>query len=182
MFASKKTAGSVFLVTSILSGLAGGCTNAPAQPGSPGTAAELSAADWCQSVCARVLSCDSSTDKSVCVDKCTNKNSAIVPRLRADVVNSALGCFDAKDCASVLDGSAWPACMATATADMAPSQAAQQLCSDWGNAAPACNTTVDQGKCLNLAKVYNDAALADADTCTKNACSSMVDCLNAALP
>jgi hypothetical protein len=161
-----------------------GCSSSTSDPsgssGSSGSPETVGSA--CSSLCARDFACDSSVDKSVCNDKCMNTNASVLPKLRGDLVSAAINCFELRDCASVIDGSAWKACTQTAEASLAPSSAAQAFCASLVSTARKCDDTADEAKCLESSKIYNDAALTDASSCLANACSAVNDCITAALP
>ena len=62
------------------------------------------AASFCGAMCGRVQACDKAVDTQTCENECTNGNAAVFPRLRRDVVELIVGCFDKKDCKTVLGG------------------------------------------------------------------------------
>jgi hypothetical protein len=111
-----------------------------------------------------------------------NANATILPKLRTDLVAAAVTCYEQQDCASVINGSAWTNCTQSSAASLAPSGAAQAFCASLVSTAKKCSATADDAKCLETSKIYNDAALDDAASCTANACSAVNDCITAALP
>ena len=98
------------------------------------------AGSFCQAMCHRVQSCDASLDTQTCENQCTNTNAAVFPRLRTDVVNLIVGCFDSKDCKTVLGGGFVGACTADAIASVAPSAAASAFCDALSSAKKTCRS------------------------------------------
>lgn len=139
------------------------------------------AASFCASMCARVQSCDSTLDTQTCQNECTNGNAAVFPRLRTDVVELIVACFDGKDCKTVLGGGFVGACTADAIASVAPSAAASTFCEALSTAKTSCGgaTTQTKAECLNGAKLYDDSAIAQAQNCVKRGCSEIDACVGA---
>ncbi len=139
------------------------------------------ATTFCGSMCARIQSCDATLDTQTCQNRCTNTNAAIFPRLRSDVVDLVVQCFDAKDCKTVLGGGFVGVCTADAVASVAPSTAAASFCDALASSKKTCSGTTTDAKatCLNTAKLYNDDAIAQAQNCTKRGCSEIDACVGA---
>jgi len=66
---------------------------------------------------------DKALDHQTCKNACTNSYAAVFPKLREDVVELIVGCFDAKDCKTVLGGDVVGSCVSDAVASVAPSDA-----------------------------------------------------------
>ena len=155
--------------------------------GSPTTAdgsatlpAVTDATSFCAAMCHRVQTCDSSLDTQTCENQCTNANAAVFPRLRSDVVALIVGCFDGKDCKTVLGGAFVGACTADAIASVAPSAAAASFCDALASAKKTCSgTDATKAQCLDSAKLYADPAIAQAQNCVKRGCSEIDQCVSA---
>lgn len=139
------------------------------------------ASSFCAAMCNRVQSCDKALDSQTCENECTNGNAAIFPRLRADVVDLIVECFDGKDCKTVLGGGFVGACTADAIATVAPSAAASSFCDALASAKKTCSgaTSNSKAECLNSAKLYGDQAIGQAQNCVKRACSEIDTCVGA---
>jgi hypothetical protein len=144
-------------------------------------AATTDAASFCKAMCNREESCDTSLDTQTCQNQCANTNAAVFPRLRTDVVNLIVGCFDGKDCKTVLGGGFVGACTADAIASVAPSAAASSFCDALATAKKTCSggDTSTKAQCLDSAKLYGDDAIAQAQNCVKRACSEIDSCVSA---
>jgi hypothetical protein len=142
-----------------------------------------SAESFCSAMCTRVKSCDKTLDQQTCENTCTNQNAAVFPRLRGDVVDLIVGCFDAKDCKTVLGGSVVGECTSDALASVAPSAAATTFCDDLANKKKSCNASTTalttKADCLNSSKLYDDDAIAQAQNCTDRACTEIDTCVAA---
>lgn len=161
-------------------------TIADGGPGAKGDTSETlpavtDASSFCAAMCSRVQSCDKSLDSQTCGNECTNGNAAVFPRLRSDVVALIVQCFDGKDCKTVLGGEFVGACTADAIATIAPSPAASSFCDALSTAKKSCSGAASQTKadCLNGAKLYGDAAIAQAQNCVKRGCSEIDTCVSA---
>lgn len=156
-------------------------SGAPAEGDTSGTVpAVTDAASFCSAMCSRVQACDKSLDTQTCENECTNGNAAVFPRLRADVVDLIVECFDGKDCKTVLGGGFVGACTADAIATVAPSAAASDFCEALSTAKKSCSVTAQsKAECLNGAKLYGDAAIAQAQNCVKRGCSEIDTCVSA---
>jgi hypothetical protein len=139
------------------------------------------AASFCSAMCGREQSCDMTIDTQTCENECTNANAAVFPRLRSDVVQLVVGCFDGKDCKTVLGGEFVGACTADAIASVAPSAAAATFCDALANAKNKCGSsqTTTKAQCLDSAKLYGDSAIAQAQNCVKRSCSEIDTCVAA---
>jgi hypothetical protein len=138
-------------------------------------------ASFCAAMCSREESCDKGLDAQTCENTCTNGNAAIFPRLRSDVVDLIVSCFDDKDCKTVLGGEFVGACTADAIASVAPSGAASSFCDALATAKATCSgaKSTTKADCLNSAKLYDDLAIAQAQNCVKRACSEIDTCVDA---
>jgi hypothetical protein len=132
-------------------------------------------------MCSRVQACDKSLDAQTCENECANGNAAVFPRLRSDVVDLIVECFDGKDCKTVLGGGFVGACTADAIATVAPSAAAATFCDALAAAKKTCSGASAQSKaeCLNTAKLYGDTAIAQAQNCVKRGCTEIDTCVGA---
>lgn len=139
------------------------------------------AASFCSAMCSRIQTCDKSTDSQTCENQCTNGNAAVFPRLRTDVVDLIVSCFDGKDCKTVLGGEFVGACTADAIASVAPSAAASTFCDALSTAKKSCSgsSSTTKAACLDSAKLYGDAAIAQAQNCVKRGCSEIDTCVSA---
>lgn len=139
------------------------------------------ASSFCAAMCHRVQSCDTSTDSQTCENQCTNGNAAVFPRLRSDVVQLIVSCFDGKDCKTVLGGGFVGACTSDAIASVAPSAAASSFCDALATAKKTCSggTSSTKADCLNSAKLYDDQAIGQAQNCVKRGCSEIDTCVSA---
>lgn len=136
---------------------------------------------FCANYCANIKACDAKIDERTCSNNCENVNAALFPKLRSDVVSGISACFDEKDCKSTLSGNFDAACMKEAQAKTAPSNAALSFCTALQGSRTKCKVSADKSGCLNLAKIYADDVLADAELCAKNSCSDVDTCVGAAL-
>lgn len=139
------------------------------------------AASFCSAMCGREQACDQAIDTQTCENTCTNANAAVFPRLRSDVVELVVSCFDGKDCKTVLDGEFLGACTADAIATVAPSAAASSFCDALATAKKSCSgsASTTKAQCLNSAKLYGDQAIAQAQNCVKRGCSEIDTCVAA---
>jgi hypothetical protein len=139
------------------------------------------AASFCAAMCAREQACDKGVDTQTCENTCTNANSAVFPRLRSDVVDLVVSCFDGKDCKTVLDGEFLGACTADAIATVAPSAAAASFCDALASAKKSCSGSqaTTKAACLNSAKLYDDLAITQAQNCVKRSCTEIDTCVAA---
>jgi hypothetical protein len=139
------------------------------------------AASFCSAMCSRIQTCDKSIDAQTCENRCTNGNAAVFPRLRTDVVNLIVSCFDGKDCKTVLGGELVGGCTADAIASVAPSAAASTFCDALSAAKKSCSgsAAATKASCLDSAKLYGDAAIAQAQNCVKRGCSEIDTCVGA---
>ncbi|MBX3190674.1 MAG: hypothetical protein KF819_26980 [Labilithrix sp.] len=158
------------------------------RPGTEGDTSAIepagqSAASFCSAMCTRVKSCDKTLDQQTCENTCTNQNAAVFPRLRGDVVDLIVACFDAKDCKTVLGGGVVGECASDALASVAPSAAASAFCDDLANKKKRCTTSstalTSKADCLNSSKLYDDDAIAQAHNCTDRACTEIDGCVAA---
>ncbi len=136
---------------------------------------------FCASLCNRMNGCDMSVDLETCTNQCMDETSTMVAKFRSDVVGQIETCFAKEDCATVLATGGISKCIDEAVASVAPTAEGMKFCDDWSNEAQTCGGSIDSGKCLDLAKVYTDSSLADADACTQKSCGEMVSCIYAAL-
>jgi hypothetical protein len=139
------------------------------------------AASFCKAMCGREQTCDMSLDTQTCENTCSNTNAAVFPRLRTDVVNLIVGCFDDKDCKTVLGGGFVGACTADAIASVAPSAAAATFCDALATAKNKCSgeEASTKAQCLDSAKLYGDDAIAQAQNCVMRGCSEIDSCVAA---
>jgi hypothetical protein len=147
--------------------------------GEGGAGAGVSLATFCGSLCSHITACDTTKDAQTCTSACENDNAAGYPKRRANVVDTALTCFGAADCASVLRGTALSACVDVAAAAIAPSAAGVAFCAAWSSASTPCGRTLDQVQCLALVKQYNDESIARAQACTTKTCANILPCIEA---
>jgi hypothetical protein len=147
--------------------------------GDAASSAGVSLATFCGSLCSHITSCDTTKDAQICASACENDNAAGYPKRRANVVDSALTCFSAADCVSVLRGTALSTCVDVAAAAIAPSAAGVAFCSAWSSASTTCGRTLDQAQCLSLVKQYNDDSIARAQACTTKTCANVLPCIEA---
>lgn len=145
-------------------------------------AEDAGAPSFCASYCAKLHECDNQKDEQTCADACANDGAAILPKLRSDVVADLVSCVDGKDCSTVLSNDVLSACVGEAAAEVAPTSAAIAFCDAWSKSATKCGSTIDRAKCLDAVKLFSDAALANAKTCTSKTCADVAPCIEAALP
>jgi hypothetical protein len=153
--------------------------NADQASDSSGTIPASDASSFCAALCDREESCDKTLDRQTCVNACTNKNAALFPRLRQDVVSNILECVGEKDCKTVLDGGLIGTCATEAVARVAPTDAAVGYCSALSSAMQKCGTTQTKAQCLESAKLYSDDAIAEARNCAARKCSDISACVAA---
>lgn len=153
----------------------------PASGSSATVPSVTDAATFCTAMCSREQSCDKTVDTQTCENQCTNANAAVFPRLRGDVVDLVVSCFDGKDCKTVLDGEFLGACTADAVATVAPSTAAAAFCDALASAKKNCSggDTTTKASCLNSAKLYSDLAIVQAQNCVKRSCTEIDTCVSA---
>lgn len=147
----------------------------------PTKANREAAGDYCEIACAKQKSCDQRSDDQTCRNSCTNELAALGPKLRIEYLDGTSSCINDADCASVLDGSAPQKCSRQAVASLAPSAAGTAFCDGYAAALMDCRAELDKAACFELVKTFNDAALSDASRCLEHACSTMTDCVAAAL-
>jgi hypothetical protein len=157
------------------------CGSSTQGKGGGSSASSVSVEDYCSNLCGRQSACDESRDVDTCTNGCMNVNAAIMPKLRGDMVSSALSCIETKDCATVLKGTADDACLSEAAASVAPTEAGQTFCSDWASSAKKCGASFNKAACLEGSKLYTDTALTQGSKCTTKACPDVVDCIRTTL-
>jgi hypothetical protein len=140
-----------------------------------------SAMDLCAAYCHRVSTCDTSRDQQTCVAACTNANSAVFPKIRADLLTALAQCVGQKDCATITRDGALAACLVEAAAAVGPTTKATGFCAALDAAETTCGATIDKAGCLGQAKLYTDATLTDATACTAKACTLVYACASATL-
>jgi hypothetical protein len=138
-----------------------------------------SAADFCGALCDREQKCDTSVDTQTCANACVDKQAAVFPRLRTDVVSYIVDCFGKEDCKTVLSGGVVDACAAEAVARVAPSDAAVSYCDALAAAKGKCGAPISKATCLDTAKLYTDDAIAQTANCTKRGCTEIDACVAA---
>lgn len=142
--------------------------------------AAFDATSFCASYCDRILSCDRTTDSQTCTNQCKNQNAAIFPRLRSDVVQLIVDCYGAKDCKTVLGGSVIGTCAKEAIASVAPSTEASTFCEGYSKTKQKCSgSPSSKADCLNVAKLYTDEAIGQAENCTTRSCAELDPCVGA---
>jgi len=85
------------------------------------------AASFCAALCDREQQCDKALDHQTCKNACTNSYAAVFPKLREDVVELIVGCFDAKDCKTVLGGDVVGSCVSDAVAERRAERCRERL-------------------------------------------------------
>lgn len=138
------------------------------------------AASFCAALCDRQQECDNALDHQTCKNDCNNRQAAVFPKLRTDVVDLIVACFAEKDCKSVLDGEVVGTCAAESVASVAPSDAAAAYCMALDKAKKKCGTTTAKAACLEQAKLYDDDAIAEAENCAARPCNEIDTCIGAA--
>ncbi len=138
------------------------------------------AESFCQALCDRQQECDNALDHQTCKNDCNNRQAAVFPKLRTDVVDLIVTCFAEKDCKSVLAGEVVGACAAESVASVAPSDAAVTYCNALDKAKKKCGTTTAKATCLEQAKLYDDDAIAEAKNCAARPCNEIDTCIGAA--
>lgn len=151
----------------------------PAQSDSETVPGVSDAASFCGALCDRENQCDTSLDGQTCKNSCTNSTAAVFPRLRSDVVQLIVTCFDDKDCKSVLGGDVVGTCASEAVARVAPSDAAVAYCDALTSAKQKCGGATSKATCLDTAKLYSDDAIAEAQNCAARACTEIDACVGA---
>jgi len=138
--------------------------------------------DYCAASCAHEAACDSPPpDGAACKSECATKNSAVLPKTRADFLQSTIACIKGLDCSVVPGGRGVSNCNDQEVAKVTPSAAASSFCDALDGAATRCRGTPDRDKCLNAVKIHTDGSLADAQACTSKDCSEIVACVDTAL-
>lgn len=145
-------------------GGSGGSGGAGAGPTGGGSIAQ-----FCQQACNKVQQCDATADTQTCTAGCQNGYAVSGPKLRSDFVSGMTSCFTAKDCATVLSGSAESQCADEAAAALAPTATGSAFCNELESAANKCGGSVEKAGCLEAAKQYSDAALSAAQSCLSKA-------------
>lgn len=148
------------------------------------SSSSVSAADtasFCSAYCGRHAECDSSVDLQTCETECEDATATSFKRLRSDVIEPTRECFVASDCKSILSGNRLAECIEESAVSVSPSAAAKSFCNAFASAADRCDASVDRAKCLRLAAIYGDEALAAAEKCTEKSCSTMGSCVDAEL-
>ena len=174
------TVAAAAVLSLVLAACSGGGTASSASSSALGESGS-SLTDFCNSICGRQHTCDTTSELQTCTSNCQNENAAMFPTLRGDIVTSIEACLPDEDCATVLKGNALTECVSEAVASVAPTADGTAFCDDWGSAVTSCGQTLDKATCLSLAKEYNDTTLQTAQSCTTKSCSSMSSCIDAVL-
>jgi hypothetical protein len=90
-------------------------------------------------------------------------------------------CVEAKDCKSLLLGTAVPNCIAEAAASVAPTEAAHTFCDAYVDARSKCGGAISSASCLQATKLSSDGSLHAAEKCITKSCDQMVACVTSAL-
>lgn len=141
-------------------------------------------ATFCDRLCGRISSCDSTLDVGTCKNQCANQNPTL-GKIRGDVVTSVESCVARKDCRTVLSDQLLPTCLAEARASIAPLQATASFCSAMETSAKQCGKgDFDRAGCLEFFKTFAETTLNDGSACANRKCNDVGACVSAefALP
>lgn len=144
-----------------------------------GTEPVTDVTSFCGALCARRAECDTSLDVQTCRNACTNASAASFPRLRGEVVDLVVACFETRDCKAVLGEELTGDCAKEAAASVGPTAAATQACETLAAARAKCGRPGTKAACLEQAKLYADATLAEAENCASRACTEIDACVGA---
>ena len=132
----------------------------------------------CDRACARAHECSSSVDAGVCAMDCKDDTAEIGPNLRADFLAALDSCVADLNCIELAGAAVFQTCQREATARVAPSDAAVDLCDAVVDTIKECTgLTVGSAGCLDGVKVFHDSALARAQSCQAMSCDLRVQCL-----
>lgn len=149
--------------------------------GGSGAGSAADVGSYCNSYCARISACDSTTDVQTCHNACVNANGTL-NKVRGDVITSVEGCFQRKDCRTVLSGKLMDTCVAEAGASIAPSPKSLAFCDSMGASATRCaNPQFNRAACLDFSKIFADPALEEAGGCGQKVCGNVAACVSASL-
>jgi hypothetical protein len=137
------------------------------------------AASFCAALCDRQQDCDNGLDVQTCKNDCKNRQAAVFPKLRADVVELIASCFAQKDCKSVLAGEVITECAAEGVASVAPSDTAIAYCAAYEKAKKKCGSSAVKATCLEQAKLYSDDTIDEAANCNSRPCGEIDTCVGA---
>jgi hypothetical protein len=116
-----------------------------------------------------------------CESRCASENAASLPKFNGELVSSTTSCLKSADCHTILEENAVGNCLKVALVSIAPGSAAKEFCDAFGGAVTKCGGDHDDAACLEIAKRYNDGALASAKSCTEKTCNQLGGCVDAVL-
>jgi hypothetical protein len=132
----------------------------------------------CDRACARAHECSSSVDEADCAMDCKDDTAEIGPNLRGDFLAALDSCTADLTCIEFAGAAVFQTCQREATARVAPSDAAVDLCDAVVDTIKECTgLTVGTAGCLDGVKVFHDTALTRAQTCEAKSCDQRVACL-----
>jgi hypothetical protein len=132
----------------------------------------------CDRACARAKECSSSVDEVDCAMDCKDDTAEIGPNLRGDFLAAIDSCVADLNCVQLAGAAVFQTCQLEATARVAPSDVAVDLCDTVVDTIKECTgLTVGTAGCLDGVKVFHDGALARARACAEKSCDQRVACL-----
>ncbi|HVJ89453.1 MAG TPA: hypothetical protein VM580_06585 [Labilithrix sp.] len=158
-----------------------GCSSEDDDSNSSASTAASTPESFCQSFCTRYSECDSSSDVQTCSETCAETVSLTTKKMRPDVVEELLSCWNGSDCRQVLGEGRFRECLDEAAVGAAPTATTKSFCDALGASLDKCDSKLDRAQCLESAKVYSDARLEQAKKCTTKSCGSIMDCVDATL-
>jgi len=136
----------------------------------------------CEMACARVYECDSSVDEQTCAANCKNDTADVGPHLSQAFLAGIDMCVDQLNCAQLALAGYFQTCQNEASARIAPSAAAEDLCQAVVETVQECTgLTIGTAGCLDGVKIFNDASLRAGRRCDERPCDQRAACLQAEL-
>jgi len=136
----------------------------------------------CDAACMRAKTCNSEVDMAACASDCKSAAADIGPRLSSAFYTELDSCIAEANCVQLALLPAAQACQREATAQLAPSAAARELCDAVVASVQMCaGITAGAAGCLESVKIFSDSALVAARGCDTMSCDQRTECLRSEL-
>jgi hypothetical protein len=132
----------------------------------------------CEQTCERAHDCVSSVDAETCTEDCIEDLAEIGDHLSTDYVKGIDACFADLSCDQLVGALTSNQCQDEASARLAPSQAAIDLCENVADSLQECTgLSTGTAGCIDSVKIFNDGTLRSALTCAEQDCTKRFGCL-----
>jgi hypothetical protein len=136
----------------------------------------------CDAACARAHECNSNVDVESCASDCRDDAADIGPQLSGSFLAALDACVAEQTCPQLALMPAVQGCQREAAAQLAPTQAARDLCDAIVASLQMClGISVGTAGCLESVKIFSDSALVSARACAAMSCDQRTGCLQTEL-